>query len=1225
MKTKRLNGFIRVARAIAILFSAAEFGTGWCATLVVTNTSDSGAGSLRQAILSANLSTNVPDVINFNIAGAGPHTISPLTPLPAVTDPVVIDGYSQAGASPNTLSAGDNAVLQIVVRETLIIDTTNSSVRGLAIHGIDLGATSSPKGSNVVEGNFIGLDATGTNSLNATRGVFVQTPNNRIGGTAPAARNVISGHTTTGIEIFESFATNNVVQGNFIGTDRTGTRPIGNGDRALAVNMNASATTIGGFVPGAGNVISGNLDRGITLDGSNNHVQGNFIGTTVTGQALGNARTGVEIGGSNNFVGGSRSGSGNVIAFNGVNGGGIFTTNGVDVKPATTLYAILGNSIFDNAGLGIDVKADGLVTPGFPVITLVSNTGTSTVIKGTHMPNAGVFLELFTNPTADPSGYGEGKTLLVTTNIATDAGGNFTINWPVPITPGLFLTATANADTEFSQARMVVVAGGANSWTNTVSGKWETGANWSLNIPPFITHSLVLITNAGTKTVNNDATTASGFPGTLTISNLVISAPGSATNTLLLAHGDTSTPLRILRTLTLNSGGALVINNSALSLEGPSGDSSRIDGALTLNDGLLTATNAQFYIGNNGSGSLTVSNGTFRAYYPIVGINAGANGTWHIAGGTNIVTTVFDIGDSLTATGKVTMTGGQLSTPSLYIALFGNGSMVVSNGDLQCAGQVDIASQPGAQGSFTAAGGTSIFGSMLIGENSMATGAVLVTGTALVQVNGPLDNRGTVTVAGGKLDVLGQVDSVHTNNALLVTGGQFVATNDNSFLTRVTVSNGTFLGREVFLGNTKLGTFTVASGGLVALPGAFNGFSVGVNGGTGIVSQVGGEILLTNTDLNVGGLFGPAVGQMIISNGTTQARRVFVGGQGGGNGTVRMEGGTLIASNLEVNATSQFVFNRGTLQTRSSTVTNNAPFIVGDGTSSAVYQLLGGTNSFAKGLRIASNAVLAGNGTVSGGVTNSGVIAPGASAGRLDIMGALVLSNSSQLRFELGGYTAGTQFDFVTVSGGATLGGTLAVSLSNNFQSVMTNGASFTILTAGSPLAGDFANVASGGLLTTTDGYARFTVLYAGATTLRLTDVVIVDTDNDGMPDWWEDQFNLNKNNPADAALDLDGDGASNADEFRAGTLPNNANSVFRIVSLQRETGNVRITWNTVGGKSYRVQTNAPAVNGSLTNNFADLGPLISVSGVGESTTNFLDNGGFTNVPARYYRLRLGP
>ncbi len=199
---------------------------------------------------------------------------------------------------------------------------------------IQLGVAPGPKGKNVVEGNFIGLDATGTNSLaSAGSGVFVQTPTNRIGGATPGARNLISGQGTTGIEIFEAFASGNVVQGNYIGTDRTGTKAIGNTDRALVVNMNAFGNTIGGTAPGAGNVISGNLNRGITLDGSNNVVQGNFIGTDVTGlNPLGNARTGVEISGPGNTVGGTNSGAGNVIAFNGVDGGGVFTTNGVDVS-----------------------------------------------------------------------------------------------------------------------------------------------------------------------------------------------------------------------------------------------------------------------------------------------------------------------------------------------------------------------------------------------------------------------------------------------------------------------------------------------------------------------------------------------------------------------------------------------------------------------------------------------------------------------------------------------------------------------------------------------------------------------------------------------------------------------------------------------------------------------------------------------------------------------------
>ena len=194
----------------------------------------------------------------------------------------------------------------------------------------------------------------------------------------------------------------------------------------------------------------------------------------------------------------------------------------------------------------------------------------------------------------------------------------------------------------------------------------------------------------------------------------------------------------------------------------------------------------------------------------------------------------------------------------------------------------------------------------------------------------------------------------------------------------------------------------------------------------------------------------------------------------------------------------------------------------------------------------------------------------------------------------------------------------------NGFESAMTNGSSFVLMTNTTTYTGAFTNVASGGLLTTTDGYARFTVLYSGRTVV-LTNLVVVDSDGDGMPNWWEDFYNLDKNDPADATEDYDGDGAANLKEFLAGTEPNTAFSVFR-VSQRRETNNVRLTWTTVGGKSYRVQTNALSANGSITTNFADLSPLISVGGTDESTTNFLHVGGFaTNLPARYYRVRLGP
>ena len=90
--------------------------------------------------------------------------------------------------------------------------------------------------------------------------------------------------------------------------------------------------------------------------------------------------------------------------------------------------------------------------------------------------------------------------------------------------------------------------------------------------------------------------------------------------------------------------------------------------------------------------------------------------------------------------------------------------------------------------------------------------------------------------------------------------------------------------------------------------------------------------------------------------------------------------------------------------------------------------------------------------------------------------------------------------------------------------------------------------------------------------------------------------------------------------EFRAGTIPNNAGSVFRVVAVKLEGPDVRVSWSTVGGKSYRVQTNS-----ILTAPFGDLSPLITVPGSGESTTNYVHSGGASNSAARFYRVRLGP
>lgn len=153
------------------------------AGFVVTNTNDSGAGSLRQAILDANANgTGVVDTISFNISGGGLKTTKPTSALPAITTPTTIDGYTQPGASANTLAIGDNAVLLIELDGTnagpsadgLIIKAANCTIRGLVINRFDpdvSGAGINVDGVNAkVEGNFIGIDASGQVALGNSNG-----------------------------------------------------------------------------------------------------------------------------------------------------------------------------------------------------------------------------------------------------------------------------------------------------------------------------------------------------------------------------------------------------------------------------------------------------------------------------------------------------------------------------------------------------------------------------------------------------------------------------------------------------------------------------------------------------------------------------------------------------------------------------------------------------------------------------------------------------------------------------------------------------------------------------------------------------------------------------------------------------------------------------------------------------------------------------------------------
>jgi Bacterial Ig domain len=342
-------------------------------TLTVTNTNDSGPGSLRAALTAA-AASNSPgaDTVLFKIPGSGPFVISPGSELPAVARPTIINGYSQAGSHTNSLSTGDNAVIQIEIDGSnsggangLVLTGGGSTVEGLSITRFDDAILISGSGGNTITGNFLGTNPTGTAGGYANQtGLEVQTSGNVLGGPKAAARNVISGNNNQGV-LLDDGASGNVVAGNYIGTDVSGSNRLSNNGGGVVLD-DAPQNTIGGSGSGAGNLISGNGNNGVLVSSSNNGpgslstvIQGNTIGLNASGVvALGNNNNGVEIDyGSGTLIGGPAAADANVISGN---------QAGVFLQNSAIGVAIEGNDIgTDPRGFkAIGNQFDGVVLSG---------------------------------------------------------------------------------------------------------------------------------------------------------------------------------------------------------------------------------------------------------------------------------------------------------------------------------------------------------------------------------------------------------------------------------------------------------------------------------------------------------------------------------------------------------------------------------------------------------------------------------------------------------------------------------------------------------------------------------------------------------------------------------------------------------------------------------------------------------------------------------------------
>jgi hypothetical protein len=437
--------------------------------------------TLREAIALAN-ATSGPATIRFAIPGEGVQTISPATELPAIFDALTIDGYTQPGAM--RAHADTPANLTIELRGSgdggpgvgLVVAGSHTVIRGLAINsfgeaGIVVSGTFSRQGLTdvVIAGNVIGPDPAGANRRGASQdaGIEIRNPGGKgttsaltIGGTDAGDRNILSAN-TVGVKFwFADTSYQNRVVGNYIGTTSTGNAPLAN-DIGLLITY-TPGIIVGGGAHAERNVISGNTRFGVVIsDASFTRVEGNAIGVGADGQSRVGNGAGILLewdssGRSKNTIGGRNGRAGNVIAFNAGNGV-VIAAAATDVPgPPTIGNSILGNSIYENGGLGIDLGGDGVTVndaadsdegannlQNTPVLTSARSNPASTTVAGTieSSPGGTYLLEFFGNPADDPAA---GRTFLGQKRVTTGNDGAAAFTALVDRVPvGDAVTATA--------------------------------------------------------------------------------------------------------------------------------------------------------------------------------------------------------------------------------------------------------------------------------------------------------------------------------------------------------------------------------------------------------------------------------------------------------------------------------------------------------------------------------------------------------------------------------------------------------------------------------------------------------------------------------------------------------------------------------------------------------------------------------------------------------------
>ena len=453
-----------------VVTTTGDVNDGDTSSIAALNASKGADGfiSLREALIAANNSTE-DGYISFDISAplvGGMHTFDiGAGGLPQINDTVTIDGTTDsdyagdpviridgnsAGAGIDGLSFGSGA--------------DGSSVRGIMITRFSDAGIQVNSGADGISitNSWIGTTGTGSTGVgNGGNGINVQGDNTIIGGTGANDGNVITNNGNEGINLSSALGT--IIQGNIIGLDPDGSTGSGNNDVGIALLSGSDNTVIGGTTVAARNVISMNVE-GIEINTDDNIVQGNYIGTDITGLLDRGNGDGIQINSSTgNLIGGTATDAGNLIAFN--------SGDGVDVSSGTG-STVLGNVIHSNTSQAIDLGDDGVTNndpddadigannlQNFPVITSAELGGTDLTLGGT-LDTDGITtqyrIEFFGNAvgTQDPTN-GEARVYLGTTTVTTDGSGDATFSnvvlSGVTLAVGDFVTATATRITDPGQ------------------------------------------------------------------------------------------------------------------------------------------------------------------------------------------------------------------------------------------------------------------------------------------------------------------------------------------------------------------------------------------------------------------------------------------------------------------------------------------------------------------------------------------------------------------------------------------------------------------------------------------------------------------------------------------------------------------------------------------------------------------------------------------------------